>query len=68
MPVMLRLERYNCRVQISGSRVVERMATDAPLYSTNVGHVDPKGTTHSREHVKVRYRLDRHATMQKATV
>jgi len=34
----------------------------APLYSINVEHVEPKGTTHSEEHDKImkKYGLDRH--------
>jgi len=53
---------YNYRVQIFRSRIAERIALKAPLYSIEVKYVDPKGTTKSREHDEVmkRYGLDRH--------
>ncbi|BAN90701.1 hypothetical protein ACAM_1232 [Aeropyrum camini SY1 = JCM 12091] len=36
----------------------------APMYSIEVEYVNPKGTTHSREHdiIMRRYGLDRHST------
>jgi len=41
---------------------VERITMKTPLYSINIEYVNPKGTTHSREHDEVirRYGLDRH--------
>ena len=58
-----RLHRnYNWKVSVFRSRVIEMIATKAPLYAINVGYVNPKGTTHSKEHDEVmrKYRLDRH--------
>ncbi len=53
---------YNYRVQIFRSRVVERIAIKAPLYSINIEYVGPRGTTHSKIHDEImrRYGLDRH--------
>ncbi len=53
---------YNWKVSIFRSSVIEMIALKAPLYAINARYVDPKGTTHSREHGEVarKYRLDRH--------
>ena len=58
-----RLHRnYNWRVSIFRSRVIEMIAMKAPLYAVNVVYVDPKGTTHSKEHSDItkKHGLDRH--------
>jgi len=80
-----RLHRnYNWKVSIFRSSIIEMIAMKAPLYSTRIDYVDPKGTR-SREHDEVmkKYGLDRHSasaylitlkgieryrTIQKATV
>ncbi len=53
---------YNYKVQVFRSNIIRRIAMKAPLYAINVVYVNPKGTTHSREHDEVmkRYGLDRH--------
>jgi hypothetical protein len=55
-------ENYNYKVSVFRSSVIEMIALKAPLYGMEVRHVDPKGTTSSREHDDVmrKYRLDRH--------
>ncbi|MEB3860571.1 MAG: hypothetical protein LRS43_05105, partial [Desulfurococcales archaeon] len=58
-----RLHRnYNWKVSIFRSSVIEMIAMKAPLYSIKVSYVDPRGTTHSKEHNEImrKYRLDRH--------
>ncbi len=58
-----RLHRnYNWKVSVFRSSVIEMIALKAPLYSIGVKYVDPRGTTHSKEHdiVMRRYGLDRH--------
>lgn len=58
-----RLHRnYNWRVSVFRSRIIEMIAMKAPLYAIRVEHMNPKGTTHSREHGEImeRYGLDRH--------
>ena len=41
---------------------MERIAIKAPLYAIEIEYVNPKGTTHSKEHDEVmkKYGLDRH--------
>ena len=53
---------YNWKVSIFRSRVIEMVASKAPLYGISVGYVDPRGTTHSKEHGEAmkKYGLDRH--------
>jgi len=53
---------YNYRVQIFRSRIAERIAMKAPLYSIEVEYVNPKGTTKSEGHDEAmrRYGVDRH--------
>jgi hypothetical protein len=53
---------YNWKVTVFRSSVIETITMKSPLYSINVKHVDPRGTTQSREHDKVmkKYGLDRH--------
>ena len=57
-----RHENYNWKVSIFRSRVIEMVASKAPLYGIRVGYVDPRGTTHSKEHGEAmkKYGLDRH--------
>ncbi len=58
-----RLNRnYNWRVMSFRSTVIEMIAVKAPLYSIKISYVDPRGTTHSKEHYEImkKYRLDRH--------
>lgn len=46
-----RLHRnYNWETAIFRGRVIEMIALKAPIYAIRVGYVDPRGTTHSREH------------------
>ena len=53
---------YNWKVTTFRSSIIEMITMKAPLYSIKVKYVDPRGTTHSREHdmVMKKYRLDRH--------
>ena len=53
---------YNYRVQIFRSSVVEKIAMKTPLYTINIEYIDPKGTTHSKEHDEImrKYSLDKH--------
>jgi len=54
---------YNYRISIFRNRVIEIIAYKAPLYDISVKYVNPKGTTHSKEHdgLMKRYGLDRHS-------
>jgi hypothetical protein len=53
---------YNWKVATFRSRIIEMITRKAPLYAIRVAYVDPRGTTHSREHDKAmkRYGVDRH--------
>ncbi len=55
-------ENYNWKISIFRSSVIEMIAMKAPLYSIKVGYVNPRGTTHSKEHNEImrKYRLDKH--------
>jgi len=55
-------ENYNYKVSIFRNSIIERIVWKAPLYGLHVVTVDPKGTTHSKDHEYVmrRYGLDRH--------
>ena len=58
-----RLHRnYNWKVSVFRSATIETIALKAPLYSMKIVYVNPKGTTHSREHDEImrKYGLDRH--------
>lgn len=58
-----RLHRnYNWRVTIFRNRIIEMITMKAPIYGLRVNYVNPKGTTHSREHddIMTRYGLDKH--------
>ena len=53
---------YNWKVATFRSSIIETIAIKAPLYSMKVSYVNPKGTTHSKEHDELMkmYKLDRH--------
>lgn len=53
---------YNWRVMTFRSSIIEMIALKAPIYSIKAEYVDPKGTTHSKEHdiIMKKYDLDRH--------
>jgi len=55
-------KNYNWKVAVFRSRTIEMITMKAPLYAINTVYVDPKGTTHSREHDEVmrEYGLDKH--------
>jgi len=55
-------ENYNWKVSTFRNRIIEMIAMKAPIYGLHVKYIDPKGTTHSREHDKVmkKYGLDGH--------
>ncbi len=57
-------KNYNWKVATFRSTVIEMIAMKAPLYAIKIGYVNPKGTTHSKEHDEImsKYRLDRHTT------
>ncbi len=58
-----RLHRnYNWKIMTFRSSIVEIITLKTPLYSIDVDYVDPKGTTHSKEHDEImkKYRLDKH--------
>ena len=60
-----RLHRnHNWKVAVFRSSIIEMVAMKAPLYSINTEYIDPKGTTHSKEHDEVmrKHGLDRHTT------
>ncbi|MCE4612235.1 MAG: hypothetical protein F7C07_00160, partial [Desulfurococcales archaeon] len=54
---------YNYKVSVFRNKVIETITYKAPLYAINITYVNPKGTTHSREHDKImeKYGLDRHS-------
>ena len=53
---------YNWKVSVFRGSIIEMIAMKAPLYSIKVVYIDPRGTTHSKEHNEImkRYRLDKH--------
>jgi len=55
-------KNYNYKVSIFRNSIIERIMWKAPLYGLHVVTVNPKGTTHSKDHEYVmrRYGLDRH--------
>ena len=57
-------KNYNWKVATFRSSVIEMIAMKAPLYSIDVKYVDPRGTTHSKEHVEImrKHRLDKHTS------
>jgi len=57
-----RTKNYNYKISIFRNRIIEVITYKAPLYSIEVKHVNPKGTTHSKEHDEIMEKngLDRH--------
>jgi len=57
-----RSKNYNYKVSIFRNSIIERILWKAPLYGLRVVVVDPKGTTHSKDHSYIvrTCRLDRH--------
>ena len=57
-----RHENYNHNVSTFRSKIIEKIALKAPLYSIEVKYVNPRGTTNPKEHDETmrRYGLDRH--------
>ena len=55
-------KNFNWKVSTFRSSIIEMIAVKAPLYSITVKYVDPKGTTHSKEHDEImkKRRLDKH--------
>jgi hypothetical protein len=55
-------ENYNHRVAVFRSSVIKMITMKTPLYAIDVKYVDPRGTTHSKEHdmIMKKYGLDRH--------
>jgi len=55
-------ENYNYKVSIFRNSIIERIMWKAPLYGLQVVTVNPKGTTHSKDHGYIvrTHRLDRH--------
>jgi len=54
--------KWNWKISMFRNNIIERIAWKAPLYAITVKYVDPRGTTHSREHDEAmkRYGLDKH--------
>jgi len=55
-------KNYNYKVSVFRNRMIETITYKAPLYAINVEHVNPRGTTSSREHDEImrKHGLDRH--------
>ncbi len=55
-------KNYNWKVNTFRSSIIEMITMKAPLYATNIKYVDPRGTTHSKEHDEImkKYGLDKH--------
>ncbi len=55
-------KKYNWKVTMFRSSIIEMITLKAPLYSIKTKYVDPRGTTHSREHDEImrKNRLDKH--------
>jgi len=55
-------KNYNYKVSIFRNSIIERITWKAPLYGLQVITVNPKETTHSKEHNEImrRYGLDKH--------
>ncbi len=53
---------YNYKVSVFRNKIIETITYKAPLYGLEIIYVNPKGTTHSREHDEImeKYGLDRH--------
>jgi len=54
--------KWNWKVSMFRNSIIERITWKAPLYAIEVRYVDPRGTTHSKEHGEImkRFGLDRH--------
>ena len=58
-----RLHRnYNWKVSVFRNKIIKMIAMKAPIYGLCVSYVNPKNTTHSKEHddIMTKYGLDRH--------
>jgi len=57
-------KNYNYKVSIFRNSIIEKIMWKAPLNGLQVITVNPKGTTHSKEHNEImrRYGLDKHTT------
>ena len=55
-------KNYNWKVMTFRSSVTKIITMKAPLYNIRTKYVNPKGTTHSKEHDNImkKYRLDKH--------
>ena len=55
-------KNYNFKKSIFRNKIIEVITYKAPLYSLETIYVNPKGTTHSKEHVETmeKHGLDRH--------
>jgi hypothetical protein len=55
-------KNYNWKVMTFRSSVIEMISMKAPIYAIDVEYINPKGTTHSKEHDEImrKHRLDRH--------
>ena len=56
-------KNYNYKVAVFRNRIIEVVTYKAPLYSLKTIYVNPKGTSHSKEHDETmrKYGLDRHS-------
>jgi IS605 OrfB family transposase len=57
-------ENYNHKVTIFRSKIIEKIASKAPLYGIEVKYVNPRGTTNSTKHDETmkKHGLDKHTT------
>jgi len=55
-------KNYNYKKSIFRNKIIETVTYKAPLYSLKTIYVNPRGTSHSKEHDEImkRYGLDRH--------
>ncbi len=55
-------KNYNWKVMTFRNSIIERIMMKAPIYGLHVKYVNPRGTTHSKEHNEImkHYGLDRH--------
>ena len=56
-------KNYNYKKSIFRNKIIEAITYKAPLYSLRTIYVNPKGTTHSKEHDEImrKHGLDRHS-------
>ena len=59
-----RHENYNHKVATFRSKIIEKIALKAPLYSIETKYVSPRGTTNSTKHDETmkKHGLDKHTT------